>query len=562
MKPQENTIITHNQTTIGKYILWKLQSFGVEHIFGIPGDYILRFDKLVEECPISFVNTISEISAGYMADAYARTKGLGVACITYGVGITIANAVAQAYVESSPVIIISGAASREEYKKSHNLHHLINKSVGKHGDLTQLNIFKELTIAQLQFEDLSKAKKEIDEIIDECMKNKKPVYIELPRNLVDEPISLEDKMAVHFGNRKDIKSKNLFLALNEISKDLAEAKRPLIWIGHEVQRYHLEELVLDFIDKNKIPFVSSLLGKATISENHPLFVGVYQGQVSSDEINKFVESCDYLIMLGVILTDVETGNFTSDITKLENQVQLTAEKLRIGQMDFTEIDFVEFIEGLSKQELQLNYKEVELPPKRLKKDNFTPKDCKIMSSRVFECLQNHLTHEHILVADIGDCLFGSSELILEKHAFLSCAYFASLGFGLSGAIASQLASPRKRSIAIVGDGAFQMSAMELSTAVRCQIDPIVIIMNNHGYGTERPIIEGEYNNVVNWNYSEIPKVLGSGKGVRVETEAELDRALKEAVSTRGSIFIIEIELDKTDFSPPLTRFGRLLNKKT
>jgi len=164
------------------------------------------------------------------------------------------------------------------------------------------------------------------------------------------------------------------------------------------------------------------------------------------------------------------------------------------------------------------------------------------------------------VTDIGDCLFGSSDLILAQNSFLACAYFATLGFGTPGAVAAQLASPDRRVIGIIGDGGFQMTAMELSTAVRYGLDPIIIILNNHGYGTERPLLEGTYNDILNWNYAEIPKVLGGGIGFRTETEEEFEHALSAALAERGALAIIEVELGKVDFSPALMRFAKLLGK--
>ncbi len=140
--------IKQKEKTIGQYLLDRLSELGIEHIFGVPGDYVLKLDKLIEESDIQFINTASEIAAGYMADAYARLRGLGAACITYGVGITITNALAQAYVESSPLVVISGTIGTNEFKPHYSMHHLINKSMVTYEDTTQLEIFKHVTVDQ------------------------------------------------------------------------------------------------------------------------------------------------------------------------------------------------------------------------------------------------------------------------------------------------------------------------------------------------------------------------------------------------------------------------------
>ena len=165
------------------------------------------------------------------------------------------------------------------------------------------------------------------------------------------------------------------------------------------------------------------------------------------------------------------------------------------------------------------------------------------------------------MSDFGDCLFGSAELIVEENSYFSNAYFATLGFCVPAAIGIQIAYPNRRVIGVVGDGAFQMTCMELSTAVRYGADPVIILLNNHGFATERPLLEGEFNDIGDWNYSQIPKVLNGGVGIHVRTEEEFERALKNSLSTRGQYFLIEVELGKTDFSPALQRFCKLVEQK-
>lgn len=525
---------------IGQFLLDRLQQLGVQHIFGVPGDYILQFNKMIEQHSIQFINTTQENTAGYMADAYARLRGLGVACITYGVGISIANALAQAYVESSPIVIISGAAGTEEYSKCRNLHHLINRTQ-KHLDFTQLEIFKQLTIAQAVIDDVESAESKIDHTLEMCLKHKKPVYIELPRNFIAKPI-----IAKPMSKHKKTFPNAIQPPQNEIQNvktALQNSKRPVIWAGHEIQRFGLSKQLLDFAERHHIPIVSSLLGKTVISERHPLFVGVYQGGISRPEVSKFVESCDCIFVLGTILSDVETGIFSAKIPS--TSVVANAES---G-------DFVSFMNALAQLPLIQQFSHP-FPKREIPK--FAPKSrTKITTARMFECIQHHLTPEHIVVTDIGDALFGSEDLILEQNSFFSSAYFETLGFGTPGAIAAQLAAPKRRVIGIVGDGGFQMTAMELSTAVRYHLDPIIIVMNNHGYGTERPLIEGTYNDIQDWNYAKIPDVLQGGVGIEVRTEEDFDKALKAALAQRGSYSLIEVELEKTDFSPTMLRFINL-----
>lgn len=541
------------EKSLAKYLLDSLYQNNVGHVFGVPGDYVLSFDKRIEEHPIRFINTTRESTAGYMADAYGRMKGLGVACITYGVGINIVNALAQAFVENSPLIVISGAPAAADLQKGIRLHHLIGPPSNE-ADLTQLEIFKPVTAAQAILQDPQQIKKQIDDIIALCLAIKKPVYIEIPRDRIDTPLA---EAPVQKKEHAKSDSKSLAEALNAVEDILNRCRQPVIWAGHEIQRYGLGADLLRFAEQYNIPIATSLIGKGAINERHPLFLGVYQGNISRPEVVSFVNACDCILMLGLILTDVDTGIFTAKLDH-EHRLAANADGIAVDGRSYRHLLFPEFLKTLPTikcKRFQTSLTPPEKPP-------FNPQSHKkITTKRVFECIQSHLQPEHIVFADIGDSLFGSADLIVGQNGFLACAHYGSLGFAIPGSIGAQLAAPDRRVIALVGDGAFQMTCTELSTAVHYRIDPIVILLNNHGYGTERPILEGAYNDIQNWHYAELPRLLGGGTGVRVTTEEELEHALTDALSERGVFHLIEVELEKTDFSPTMTRFIQLVTKE-
>ena len=131
-----------------------------------------------------------------------------------------------------------------------------------------------------------------------------------------------------------------------------------------------------------------------------------------------------------------------------------------------------------------------------------------------------------VIADIGDSLFGAADLEMHRHTeFLSPAYYTSMGFGVPAAVGASMANPEARILVIVGDGAFQMTGMELSTIARHGLNPIVVVLNNHGYTTERFLLEGPFNDIQDWAYHKIPEVVGAGLGLEVRTVGELDSAL-------------------------------------
>lgn len=537
---------------IGKYLLECLLSYGVEHIFGIPGDYNLKFVKEIEGHQILFINTTRENTAGYMADAYGRKKGLGACAITYGVGINIANAASQAFAESSPLVIISGAPGKGELEKSVYLHHLINPKEEEQHERTQENILKNVTVDQAILTDPFSAKRHIDRVLQNAFIHKKPVYIELPRDLVQLSIELEDSTQAVKKFDKDV----LQEALAEIEALLKSAKNPVIWIGHEIQRNFLSEPLLCFAEKCTIPIVTALLGKGTISERHPLFAGVYQGRLSRSEVAAFVESSDLIMSFGVLLSDVDTGIFTAELPK-NRSIVIYNEEVKIGHHRFVKVPIADIVNALGKVEWNYSFKNA-YPSAADRSTDFTAdKGKKLTMQRTLDCIEAHLGPEDVLVADIGDSLFGSTNMIVEKDGYLACSYFANMGFSIPGAIALKFAEPGKRVIALTGDGAFQMTCNELSTAARYKQPIIVLLLNNHGYGTERMMIDGSFNDIHNWNYALFPELVRSGKGIKVSKEDELERGLKEAISSK-ELFLIEIELGELDQSDTLKRLSEVV----
>ena len=166
-----------------------------------------------------------------------------------------------------------------------------------------------------------------------------------------------------------------------------------------------------------------------------------------------------------------------------------------------------------------------------------------------------------VIADIGDSLFGAADLEMDRQTeFLSPAYYTSMGFGVPAAVGASMANPGARILVVVGDGAFQMTGMEISTIARYGLNPIVVVLNNHGYTTERFLLDGPFNDIQDWAYHRIPDVVGAGLGLEVRTAGELDRALEEAIKNVTSFSLINVHIDPYDRSPALERLAQRLSK--
>ena len=538
--------------TIGEYLLKKLKSYDIEHIFGIPGDYVLRFYNLIEQSDIQHIGMTREDAAGYAADAYARTKGMGAACITYCVGgLSMVNAVAGAYAEKSPVVVISGAPGIKERGTDALLHHKVRDFH------TQQRIYDEITVATALLDEPFTAFNEIDRVLDAVYHYKRPGYIELPRDMVDVRGTLYRRPTTG-GRVSDPETLNA--AVEDAVKFINQSKNPVILAGVELHRFGYQDKLLTLVEEKRIPVVATLLGKSVIPESHPLYLGIYEGAMGKNEIREFVEDSDCVIILGAFMTDVNLGIYTANLDR-SRSIYATSEKINVRYHTYEAVMFDDFIDGLNCQKLRKRKK----PNLSWVSPNTEPFKVKPNSplkvKRLFKHLNEFITDEVTVIADVGDSLFGAAELVIQQHTnFLSPAYYTSMGFAVPASIGAQLSTSNTRPLVIVGDGAFQMTGTELSTTVRYGLNPIVLLLNNHGYGTERHLLEGDFNDIGCWNYSCMPSLFSSGRGFHVRTEGEFEEAMKTAFAETQQFTLIEAELEKLDRSPALARLAERMSK--
>ena len=536
-------------TTIGTYLVRRLQEMGVRHVFGIPGDYVLGFYDLLSRGPLKLVGTATEAGAGFAADAYARVNGLGALCVTYCVGgLNALNAVAGAYAEKSPLVVISGAPGLRERIRSPLLHHRVKDFN------TQRLIFEQVTVASAALEDAARAPAQIDETLAACVRAKRPVYIELPRDMVDRPCARPSRL-VAAPARSDAAA--LGEALDEAAAMLCAAKRPVILAGVEIHRFGLQEMLRRFVERSGYPVAATLLGKSVISERHPQYIGIYEGAMGREEVRRAVEDADCLLMLGEFVTDIDLGIFTARLD-VARTINANAERIAIRHHQFEGVTLRDFLRGLITGRARACARAPLAPPAPPKP--FRPKaSAPITVRRFFARMNEFLEDDFTVISDVGDSLFGAADLVIHRRTeFISPAYYTSMGFAVPAAVGAQIRTPRLRPVVFVGDGAFQMTGMELSTAVKYGLNPIVFVLNNKGYTTERFIIDGPFNDIHNWAYHRLPEVLGAGWGCEVRTEGDLESALAEALRRTDSFSLVNVHLDPMDRSDALERLARRL----
>jgi indolepyruvate decarboxylase len=541
---------------IGEYLIQQLYAHGVRHVFGIPGDYVLGFYDQLYRSKLRLINTCDEQGAGFAADAYARVNGLGAVCVTYCVGgLKVANTTAEAFAEKSPVVVISGAPGIKEREKNPLLHHKVREFD------TQKKVFDELTIASAVLSDPQTALQEIDRVLHAAVRYKRPVYLELPRDLVTAPgIAYHKAPQIHEASDPFC----LREALAEARQMINRARQPVIIADVEVHRFGLQDQVIKLAKKTGIPVAATVLGKSVIGENHPFYLGVYEGAMGREDVRQYVESSDCVIMLGAFMTDINLGIYTARLDP-GHSISATSEKLSIRYHTYEDVRFKDFVRGLLRLPLRRRRPGPRPHPSRIARHasrSTRRSRGPLTVRRLFERLNDFLSDSTVVVADVGDALFGAADLFIRRRTeFISPAYYTSMGFAVPACVGAQLANPDRRPLVLVGDGAFQMTGMELATVARYGLNPVVVLLNNRGYGTERQMQDGPYNDLWEWQYSRLPEILGSGRGFVVETEADLDRALVEAERWTQGFSLLEVRLAPDDRSAALDRLAARMAKR-
>jgi indolepyruvate decarboxylase len=385
------------------------------------------------------------------------------------------------------------------------------------------------------------------------------VYIEIPRDMVHvRPPSVPRY------KQQELRSDTLALseAVDETVERIRNAQQPVLLLGVEIHRFGLQEEAVRLAEESGIPMAATMLGKGVVAETHPLYMGLYEGALGRQEVTKYVEASDCVLMLGTFMTDINLGIYTAELN-LSDCIYVTSEQLRVGYHHYHDVRLEDFVRALTAQHPKPK-NSIPPPPTEFWKEPFTLEPAApITVSRLIERLDEQLEDGTVVIADVGDALFGATELWTRgKTEFLSPAYYTSMGFAVPAALGVHVARPNARVVAIVGDGAFQMTGMELSNLVRRKCATVVIILDNRGYGTERLLHPGdwEFNDIHPWHYHRLPEVLGGGKGYLVRTEAEFDAALNAAWQDRTGPSILQVLIDQQDCSQALANMAQRMSK--
>jgi indolepyruvate decarboxylase len=529
--------------TLGQVLLDAMKAHGAREIFGIPGDFVLPFCKLIEESGMLPFYTLShEPAVGFAADAAARFHGSpSVAVVTWGAGaLNLVNAVAGAFAERVPVVVISGAPGAHERASGWHLHHTARALD------TQQRIFSEITCDQTSLHDPRTAPAEIARVLRAAREHSLPVYLELPRDLVGTEAAPVTALPPR---RADPEA--LAECAEEILGRLAAAARPVMLADVELRRYGVERSAAALARRLALPVVTTFMGRGLLSEDNDMVVGTYFGAAGQSAITELVEESDAPLLMGVILSDT---NFAISRKKIDMRRAILAinREVFIGHHVYHDIPLADLLDALLDRALPVQRAGRGFAPMQyahgLKADG-TP-----LRPSDIACAINDLFAAHgamPIASDIGDCLFTAMEI--ANVAFVAPGYYAGMGYGVPAGLGAAAATG-ERPLILVGDGAFQMTGFELGNCRRYGWDPIVIVFNNMSWEMLRVFQpESRFNDLDDWGFARLADALG-GRGMRVTTRAELAEALTAAYSHRGRFQLIEAILPRGTTSDTLSRF--------
>lgn len=529
-----------NMITVSEYLRRRLNELEIKDIIGVPGDYNLDFVEQIEhDDRFQWRGDCNELCASYAADGYAKTHGISAMVTTYGPGeLSAINGIAGAYAENSSVIKIVGAIGLVKEKKQIPAHHtLLNK---KYREFTKM--YSHITVDQVEL-DFCNPGEQIDRAIKSCYYHKLPVYIRLPQDILNYLIPAPFAKLELSLPKSD--KKLLEKAFATIEKRI-NIETSLLIVGEMTDRYQVSDKLNKFLEESNIPYMTIWSAKGSVREDLSNFRGTYAAAFSNQNINKIFDEARNIICLGVKWWEINTGMYTVNLDP-KKIIQVDPESITIDGKTTFGITLRDVLEKLFNSSIKYT-KPISplsitngIKKEQLKKDE-------IEHNNLIFHLDRFLNENDVIVVDTGTALMDCGEFTLPKGAkVINGAVWSSIGFAAPAANGIALANKKGRTIVLVGDGAFQMTAQSLSTAFYHNLKPIIFLINNDGYTIERGFVgmHSKYNDINAWKYLDLVKAFnGEAFTKTVATDAELEAVMEEINQNSDKLCMIEIMMDK------------------
>ncbi len=544
-------------STVGGYLATRLEQAGIRHYFAVPGDFnLLLLDELLKNPRLKMIGCCNELNAGYAADGYARSNGIAALVVTYGVGgLSALNAVACAYAEDLPIIVIVGSINSDSAAEGRLIHHALGEVRYDY----QRRIYAEVTAGAFTINQATDAPGVIDRAFDLAIERRKPVMIEIACNIA--PLPVPSPRPKRFDASQASDPDALADAVMHASEMLNKAQCPALVAGSKLRYPGAAEGFLALANASGYPVAVAPGGKGMFPETHSGFIGVYWGPVSWPGVAAAIESADACLFAGTILSDYATAGFTAALDP-KRMILAMPNEIRLPDSTYANVKLSKFLDELATKVRRNDDPLREFHLGQEPPDVAVPDaaDERLRISEVTRQVRAILGKNTSLLVETGDSWFHGLETRLPKGCAFEIQFQAgSIGWSVPATLGYELGfkEPR-RIISLIGDGSFQLTAQEVSTMIRHGTRPIIILVNNHGYIIEDAIHKGAYNKIKNWDYAGLMAVFtngeGTGLGLRARTAGEFAAALTTALAHEGPC-LIEAEIEPTDCSPTMRAWG-------
>lgn len=560
-----STDVSSPVLTVADYLLHRIASLGVRHLFGVPGDYNLAFlDNAVASDDVRWVGTANELGAAYAADGYARARGFAALLTTFGVGeLSAVNGVAGSYTERVPLLHITIGPSQAAERAG-----AIGRHTAADADYDRFVRAHAPVVCAAAVLHPENAASEIDRVLATALRESRPGYLRIPLDVAAAPVAAPEG-PLRVPRPVDQHSRAAFRVAAR--KRIETAESITVLADFLVDRYRAHGPLAELIDAGRLPWATLSTGRNLLDETAPGYAGVYSGALIPSRAQRAVDDADLLVQVGVVLADATTGGFTHGFDPRAG-IDLQPHCARVDGELFDALPMDTALEELAG--LLAERPDLPTPPPyalvdepycygwqdgaqdllsedrptygRLTQDRLPP-------AELWGAVSSLLRPATTVLAEQGSSFFGMcTEPLPAGVRFIAQPLWGAVGYTLPALLGAQLADPSRRGLLLIGDGSAQMTIQELGTIARQGLTPVILLVNSHGCGAEQAA-HGAFapqDDIALWDWTAIPAALGAPDALvrRATTTAELAAALEEADRNTDRMVFIEACTDMTDMS--------------
>lgn len=553
-------------TTVAGYIIERLKQLELAHMFTVPGDYAGPFLETLDAATgIDRIPNMNELGSGYAADGYARYKGIGAACVQYGVGtFSLLNCAAGSFVERVPVAVISASPRTSDRVLEETKRILFHHSTGDL--LADQLVFENVTVASEIIYRPEAAPAQIDGALTAMLTFRRPIYLEVLSDVwnmtCDAPQGTLAPVVMHSN------ADSLAAALDATWERILKAKLPVIWAGVEIQRFGLQDVLQRLVDASGLYFTTTSLGKTLLDESQKQFIGTYAGPASPALTRAVMDASDCILALGAIITDDYLNIMKSSYGQM---IEVNDEEARVAYQYYYEVRLSDFLAGLLER-----FESQKRRPRRYALPKVKPEaaykskpDAPLSYNNFYEELSAFLKAEELL-NDVALVLGESTSLYvfgnlfgLPRNSFVAQAAWGSLGHETGCALGVALGSG-KRPFVVAGDGGFRMVCQELSSLAYQKCNAVVFVMSNDAYAIEQAFVDikaftpqgqfAPFDILPSWDYLSLAQAFGA-RGYRTQTVEDLRGVLADLKNLKDVPALVEVVIPQKDLAPQLKRLA-------